>query len=101
MKYYFLLPVMLVLSLAVAHSVTMQKPVECADTATLLQGLSASDYKEKAIWLGIEPGAALSKYSLFVNEQTKTWTLIQFDEKIACVLGTGENSIRIFTGPKI
>ena len=84
-----------------AQSVTMQKPVECADTATLLQGLSASDYKEKAIWLGIEPGAALSKYSLFVNEQTKTWTLIQFDEKIACVLGTGENSIRIFTGPKI
>ena len=84
-----------------AQSVTMKKSVECADTATLLRGLSASDYKEKAIWLGIEPGAALSKYSLFVNEQTKTWTLIQFDERIACVLGTGENSIRIFTGPKI
>ena len=84
-----------------AQSVTMKKSVECADTATLLRGLSASDYKEKAIWLGIEPGAALSKYSLFVNEQTKTWTLIQFDEKIACVLGIGEASTQIFTGPKI
>ena len=92
---------MLVLSLAVAQSVTMQKPVECSDTATLLRGLGSSDYKEKPIWWGIEPSATVPRYSLFVNEQTKSWTLIQFDEKIACVLGTGENSIRIFTGPKI
>ena len=92
---------MLVLGLAVAQSVTVQKPIECADTATLLRGLSGSDYKEKPIWFGIEPGVTVSRYSLFVNEQTKTWTLIQFDEKIACVLGTGENSTQLFTGPKI
>ncbi len=92
---------MLVLGLAVAQSVTVQKPVECADTATLLRGLAGSDYKEMPIWWGIEPGATVARYSLFVNEQTKTWTLIQFDEKIACVLGTGENSTRVFTGPKI
>ena len=92
---------MLVLGLAVAQSVTVQKPIECAETATLLRGLSGSDYKEQPIWWGIEPGATVSRYSLFVNEQTKSWTLIQFDEKIACVLGTGENSTQIFTGPKI
>jgi len=101
MKYYFLLPVMLVLGIAVAQSVTMQKPVECADTATLLQGLGSSDYKEKPIWWGIEPSATVSRYSLFVNEKTKSWTLIQFDEKIACVIGTGENSTQIFNGPRI
>ena len=84
-----------------AQSVTVQKPVECVNTETLFQGLIGSDYKEKPIWLGIEPGATLSKYSLFVNEQTKTWTLIQFDAKMACVLGTGEASTQIFTGPKI
>jgi uncharacterized protein (DUF488 family) len=83
-----------------AQPVTGQKPVECVNTETLFQGLIESNYKENPIWLGIEPGATLSKYSLFVNEQTKTWTLIQFDEKMACVLGTGENSTRIFTGPK-
>jgi len=92
---------MLVLGLAVAQSVTVQKPLECADTATLLRGLSGSDYKEKPIWFGIEPGVTVSRYSLFVNEETKSWTLIQFDEKIACVLGTGENSTRIFNGPRI
>jgi hypothetical protein len=101
MKYYILLPVMLVLGIAVAQSVTVQKPIECADTATLLRGLSGSDYKEKPIWFGIEPGATVSRYSLFVNEQTKSWTLIQFNETIACVLGTGDASTQIFTGPKI
>ena len=92
---------MLVLGLAVAQSVTVQKPIECADTATLMKGLSGSDYKEKPIWWGIEPGVTVSRYSLFVNEETKSWTLIQFDEKIACVLGTGEASTQIFNGPKI
>jgi hypothetical protein len=101
MKYYFLLPVMLVLGVAVAQSITVKKPVECADTATLLRGLSGSEYKEKPIWLGVDPSSTVSKYSLFVNEETKTWTLIQFDDKIACVLGTGENSTQIFNGPKI
>ena len=92
---------MLVLGLAVAQSVTVQKPIECADTATLLRGLSGSDYKERPIWSGIDPSSTVSKYSLFVNEETKSWTLIQFDDKIACVLGTGENSTQIFNGPKI
>ena len=92
---------MLVLGIAVAQSIKVQKPVECADTATLLRGLSGSEYKEKPIWLGIDPSSTVSKYSLFVNEETKSWTLIQFDEKIACVLGTGEGSTQIFNGPKI
>jgi hypothetical protein len=98
---YLLLLVMLIIGMVAAQSVTVQKPVECVNTETLFQGLIGSDYKEKPIWLGIEPGATLSKYSLFVNEQTKTWTLIQFDAKMACVLGTGEASTQIFTGPKI
>ena len=98
---YLLLFVLVVVGLAAAQSLTVQKPVECADTATLLRGLSGSDYKETPIWLGIQSDAPLPKYSLFVNDQTKSWTLIQFDKKIACVLGTGEASTQIFNGPKI
>lgn len=84
-----------------AQPVTVQKPVECVDTETLFRGLIGSDYKEKPTWLGIASGATLPKYSLFVNEQTKSWTLIQFNEKISCVLGTGEASTQIFNGPKL
>ena len=85
----------------IAQTMTVQKPVECVNTETLFQGLISSNYKEKPIWLGIESGATLAKYSLFVNEQSKSWTFIQFDDKIACVLGKGEASTQIFYGPKI
>lgn len=98
---YLLLLVVSVIGIVAAQPVTVQKPVDCVNTETLFQGLIGSDYKEKPIWLGIERGATLSKYSLFVNEQTKTWTLIQFDAKMACVLGTGEASTQIFNGPMI
>ena len=88
-------------TLVFAQSVTVQKPVECADTETLFRGLTDSNYKEKPVWFGIETGVTLPKYSLFVNEETKSWTLIQFDEKLACVLGIGEASTQMFNGPKI
>jgi len=98
---YLLLLVVSVIGIVAAQPVTVQKPVDCVNTETLFQGLIGSDYKEKPIWLGIQSDAPLPKYSLFVNEQSKSWTLVQFDEKIACVLGTGEASTQIFTGPKI
>lgn len=92
---------MLVLSIAVARSITVEKPLICDETSKVLTLLSGSDYKEKPIWWGIEPNAPLSRYSLFVNDESKTWTLIQFDEKMACVLGTGAASTEIFNGPRI
>jgi hypothetical protein len=98
---YFLLLALLIVGLVAAQSVIIQKPMKCADTKTVIQALTGEDYKEKPIWLGIESGATVSRYSLFVNEQTKTWTLIQFDENVACVLGVGEASTEIFNGPNI
>ena len=88
-------------SAALAQSIVIQKPVTCTETKMLLQGLTSSDYKETPLWLGIEPGAEVPKYSVFVNPQTKTWTIIQFNDKIACVLGTGTDSTQIFNGPKV
>ena len=68
------------------------KSVTCAPAAGIIRSLGASDYKEKLIWWGIEPGVSLSRYSLFVNDKTKSWTLLQLNETVACVLGTGESS---------
>ena len=98
---YILLLALLIPTLLAAQPIIIQKPVTCTDTKMLLQGLTSSDYKETAFWLGIEPGAEVSKYSVFVNQQTKTWTIIQFNDKIACVLGTGTDSTQIFNGPKV
>jgi hypothetical protein len=84
-----------------AQTISLQKTVGCLSTEIMLKGLSGSDYKEKPIWMGIESDAAMPRYSLFVNDDTRTWTLIQFDDTIACVLGTGGFSTTIFNGPKI
>ena len=96
-----LLSLVLIFGYVAAQTVNLQKTVGCISTEIMLKGLSGSDYKEKPIWIGIESDAPMSKYSLFVNDDTKTWTLIQFDDTIACVLGTGGFSTYIFNGPKI
>jgi hypothetical protein len=98
---YFLFIILVLSSVVMAQPIIIQKPVTCTDTKTLLQGLTSSDYKETPVWLGVEPGAEVPKYSVFVNQQTKTWTIIQFNDIIACVLGTGTDSTQIFNGPKI
>jgi len=85
----------------VAQTVTVQKTLQCGSTPALIQGLQGSAFEEKPIWWGIQADSPASRYSLFVNDETKTWTLIQFNETIACVIGTGEASTQIFTGPKI
>ncbi len=100
MKYIFLLAI-LVAGVAWAQLETAKKPLDCADTQVLLRGLMSSNFKETPVWTGVEPGVTLPKYSLFVNEKTKLWTLIQFNDTTACVLGTGESSNQIFFGPKI
>lgn len=85
----------------IAQLVTVQKPLQCGNTKTVFEGLTDGDYKEKPIWWGTDFGTPITRYSLFVNEKNKTWTLIQFDKNIACVLGVGEASTRIFDGPAI
>lgn len=40
-------------------------------------------------WVGKDEG---SKYVLMANEKTKTWTIVQFNDQVACVLGTGTDS---------
>ena len=50
--------------------------------------MSSPEWKEVPFWVGSD---ADSKYVMMVNEKTKTWSFIQFNSKVACVLGTGSN----------
>lgn len=92
----FLLGVLLLPALAHAQPVTVEKPVQCEKTETIINGLLSSDYKEQPIWVGKDEK---SRYSVFANPKTGSWTLIQFNDKIACMLGAGEGSKIIFAGP--
>lgn len=72
-----------------------QKPVVCADLKTIIEFISGGEFKEQPYWTAKDDK---SKYVLMVNEQTKTWTLIQFNDQVACILGAGENSNKVNIG---
>jgi hypothetical protein len=94
----FLLGVLLLPALALAQPVTVEKPVVCEKTEKVIESLQKGQYKENPAWIGYDDK---SRYALFANEKTKTWTMIQFNETIACIIGVGEGSKLVFSRPKV
>ncbi len=82
----------------IAEVRTINKPIVCEETSVVFSTLFSGEYQEFPIWMG---SGENSRYSLFANEKTKSWTLIQYDEKIACVLGVGSHYRMVFNGPII
>ena len=88
----FLVSVLLLPVLSVAQEpVIVEKPVVCEKVEIILNSLT-KEFSEKPVWLG---ESSDSKYSVFVDKKG-SWTIIQFTDKIACILGTGETSKQIF-----
>lgn len=90
MKAIFLI-IPLVLAISASAQTVIDKPIVCTETATLLKSLASDEINEKIHWGG-KSDENESNYFLFVNQKTKTWTLVQLNEKIACILGTGLRS---------
>ena len=72
-----------------------EKPITCSDVKTVIEGLS-DGYNEQPFWIG---NSQDSKYILMVNPKTNTWTMVQYNDKIACVVGTGNRANQIFLRP--
>jgi hypothetical protein len=87
-----------VLALAQQGPVKVDKEVICDETAVVLKWALDNDFKEQPLWTGAD---RISRYSLLANEKSGTWTLIQFNKDVACILGTGAGHQLILTGPKI
>jgi hypothetical protein len=83
-----------------AAPVEVNKPVICDKTETLVKLLSSSNYQEKPIWLGASD-ETLVNYSLWINASTKNWTILQFNNEIACIIGTGESYTILSKKPSI
>jgi hypothetical protein len=94
----FILGVLLLPALAYAQPVTVEKPVICDTLKTVIETLTGTGYREQPFWAGNDE---TSRYILLVNEKTKSWTIVQFNNKIACVLGTGENHRQVFSKPAV
>jgi len=68
--------------------ITANKEVTCVDTATLMNALEKSEFKEIPYWMGTDSD---SYWGLVVNEKTGTWTMIQFTQDLGCIIGSGKN----------
>jgi len=96
------LPILILLSplLASSQSIQINKPVTCDSTLLVFQAL-LEQAGEKPIWVGKGDGVDTSRTVILANEKTKSWTIVQFDKNMACVLGSGVSSQVIFTGPVV
>jgi len=68
-----------------------QKPVVCDTTKKVLSVLMEK-HGEMPAWAGTD-SSTNTQYVLLVNPKSKTWTMVQFNPEIACVLGLGDKSI--------
>lgn len=82
-----------------AEPITKNKRVICDDTTTLLNEMVNGEYKENPVWSGLDSETG-TKYGVLMNSKTGTWTIIQFDETMACVLGVGEDAKSLMIGSK-
>ena len=68
--------------------VIVEKKIACNWLNPVLENL-AQQYQERPVWVGRQDN---TNYSLLVNPERGTWTLIQFNKEIACVIGSGNQS---------
>ena len=80
---------MLLPAISMAQTVTVQKPVQCGETKIIL-GVLAKEFQEIPTIL-LSSDTENSKIGITVNYQTKSWTLLEFNTKIACILSTGQD----------
>jgi len=89
MKNFLLAGLLLIPSLASAGRFETSKPVVCDDLNVVVSILK-DQLGEDPVWRGtdLEDGTG---YIFFMNVTKKTWSFVQHNEKVACVLGVGND----------
>jgi hypothetical protein len=88
MRHLILALLCLTTSVSFAQLAEYDRKLSCGKTKFVLEALTKMA-KEKIIWVGD------SKYSdtqtvVMINTETLTWTVVQYDKTMACVLNNGE-----------
>ena len=76
---------------SIAHAqeiIDLQKPLKCSD-AQVVMNYFVDTHKETPVWVG--KSVHNTHITLLVNKQTRSWTMIEYDSRLACVLGAGED----------
>jgi hypothetical protein len=70
--------------------IELMKSVKCGDAQWVMDHFT-SEYGERPIWVGKDSNSN-SYITLLINKETKSWTLLQYDSKMACVLSVGQTA---------
>ena len=76
---------------SIAHAqeiIDLTKPMKCSDAQSVMNYF-VDTHKETPVWVG--KSVHNTHITLLVNKQTRSWTMIEYDTRIACVLGAGED----------
>lgn len=98
MKHILIFLALSIATLVNAEEFLLKKEVQCDKTDEMIAILKGEKFEEVPIWLG-KGDAKAPNYSLFVNSETRTWTIIQFNKEYSCVLGAGESYNLIIKKP--
>ncbi len=88
MNHIFLTLLFLMSSVAHAQLQEYERRLNCGETQFVMSALIKTA-QEKPIWSGADPQTG-TQTSILVNTKTLTWTVVQYDHKMACVLQSGE-----------
>lgn len=88
MRYLLLAVLCLISSVASAQLSEYERKVTCGKTKFVIEALTKVA-KERAIWVGKDEDTGTDTV-VMVNPTTLTWTVVQYDKDMACVLHSGE-----------
>jgi len=93
MKYIFA-ALALISSVVHAQLSEYERRFTCGKTQFVISALTRNA-QEKPIWAGTDPQSG-TQTMILQNTQTLTWTVVQYDQTMACVLQSG-TGFRILT----
>lgn len=88
MRYLIAACLCLIYSISYAQLSEYERKFTCGKTKFVLEALT-KNAKEKPIWSGKDPETETDTV-VMVNPKTLTWTVVQYDREMACVLHSGE-----------
>ena len=69
--------------------INLTKEMKCSNAEFVMNHFS-ENYGEKPVWVG--KTTFNTHITLMVNKEKRSWTIIEYDSRLACVLGAGESS---------
>jgi hypothetical protein len=76
---------------SIAHAqeiIDLTKLLKCSDAQTVMNYF-VDTHKETPVWVG--KSVYNTHITLLMNKETRSWTMIEYDTRLACVLGAGED----------